>query len=70
MPDYVSKEISVMNSCPFRSAAYIKLGRFSKAYQDAVKAKELNAEWPKVRSPIYSCSLGVRCVGGIQEGGD
>ena len=32
----------------FRSAAYIKMGQFSKAYQDAVKAKELNAEWPKV----------------------
>ena len=35
----------------FRSAAYIKMGQFSKAYQDAVKAKELNAEWPKVRNP-------------------
>ena len=33
----------------FRSAAYIKMGQFSKAYQDAVKAKELNGEWPKVR---------------------
>ena len=31
-----------------RSAAYIKMGKFTKAYQDAVKAKELNPEWPKV----------------------
>ena len=33
----------------FRSAAYIKMGQFNKAYHDAVKAKELNSEWPKVR---------------------
>ena len=31
-----------------RSAAHIKLGQFSKALQDALKAKELNSEWPKV----------------------
>ena len=31
-----------------RSAAYIKMGKFAKAHQDAVKAKELNPEWPKV----------------------
>jgi len=31
-----------------RSAAHIKMGQFSKALQDAVKAKELNPEWPKV----------------------
>ena len=31
-----------------RSAAYIKMGQFTKAHQDAVKAKELNSEWPKV----------------------
>ena len=32
-----------------RSAAHIKMGQFTKALQDAVKAKELNPEWPKVR---------------------
>ncbi len=32
----------------FRSAAYIKMGQFHKALQDAVKAKDLNPEWPKV----------------------
>ena len=32
-----------------RSAAYIKMGQFNKAHQDAVKAKELNSEWPKVK---------------------
>jgi Flp pilus assembly protein TadD len=31
-----------------RSAAHIKMGQFAKALQDAVKAKELNPEWPKV----------------------
>ena len=25
------------------------MGQFNKAYHDAVKAKELNSEWPKVR---------------------
>ena len=33
----------------FRSAAYIKMGQFHKALQDAVKAKDLNPEWAKVR---------------------
>ena len=33
-----------------RSAAHVKLGQFGKALQDAVKAKQLNPEWPKVRS--------------------
>ena len=32
-----------------RSAAHIKMGQFTKALSDAVKAKELNPEWPKVR---------------------
>ena len=41
----------------FRSAAYIKMGQFSKAYQDAVKAKELNAEWPKVRSSQFMAAI-------------
>ena len=31
-----------------RSAAHVKLGQFGKALQDAVKAKQLNPEWPKV----------------------
>ena len=31
-----------------RSAAHIKMGQFTKALQDAIKAKELNPEWPKV----------------------
>jgi Flp pilus assembly protein TadD len=31
-----------------RSAAFIKMGQFSKALQDATKARELNQEWPKV----------------------
>ena len=32
-----------------RSAAHVKLGQFGKALQDAVKAKQLNPEWPKVK---------------------
>lgn len=32
-----------------RSAALIKMGQFTRALQDAVKAKELNRSWPKVR---------------------
>ena len=32
-----------------RSAALIKMGQFTRALQDAVKAKELNRNWPKVR---------------------
>ena len=35
-----------------RSAAHIKLGQFSKALQDSVKAKQLNPEWPKVKSIV------------------
>ena len=30
-----------------RSAAYIKMGHFSKALKDAIKAKELSPDWPK-----------------------
>ena len=33
-----------------RSAAYIKMGEFNKALQDASRARELNPEWPKVSS--------------------
>ena len=31
-----------------RSAAYIKMGQFSKALQDALKARDLNPKWAKV----------------------
>lgn len=31
-----------------RSAAYIKMGQFPKALQDAIRARDLNPEWPKV----------------------
>ena len=33
-----------------RSAALVKMGRFEQALQDAIRAKELNSQWPKVRS--------------------
>ena len=36
-----------------RSAAHIKMGQFTKALQDAIKAKELNPEWPKVKFKIW-----------------
>ena len=36
-----------------RSAAYIKMGQFAKALQDAVRAKELSPEWPKVRHVFH-----------------
>ena len=39
-----------------RSAAYIKMGQFTKAHQDAVKAKELNSEWAKVKCHRRGCS--------------
>ena len=41
--------IMVILVLTLRSAAYIKMGQFTKAHQDAVKAKELNSEWAKVR---------------------
>ena len=41
--------IIVIMVVTLRSAAYIKMGQFTKAHQDAVKAKELNSEWPKVK---------------------
>lgn len=31
-----------------RSAAYIKLGQFARALQDALKARDLNPKWSKV----------------------
>ena len=38
-----------------RSAAHVKLGQFGKALQDAVKAKQLNPEWPKVCLQLICC---------------
>jgi len=35
-----------------RSAAFIKLGQFSRALQDALKARELNSKWSKVKTPF------------------
>lgn len=32
-----------------RSAALVKMGRFEQALQDAIRARELNGQWPKVR---------------------
>jgi len=43
-----------------RSAAYIKMGQFNKAYHDAVKAKELNSEWPKA---YYREGVALQCLG-------
>ena len=41
--------VSLSDDCYVsRSAAYIKMGQFTKAHQDAVKAKELNSEWANV----------------------
>lgn len=36
-----------------RSAALVKLGHFARALQDASRAVELNAKWPKVSLSIY-----------------
>lgn len=35
-----------------RSAAFIKLGKHTRALQDATKAKELNPKWAKVSVPL------------------
>lgn len=32
-----------------RSAALVKMGRFEQALQDAIRARELNSQWPKVK---------------------
>lgn len=32
-----------------RSAALVKMGQFAQALQDAIRARELNSKWPKVR---------------------
>lgn len=36
-----------------RSAAFLKTGQFQKALQDAIKAKELSPEWPKVSHSFF-----------------
>lgn len=33
------------------------MGQFNKAYHDAVKAKELNSEWPKVKQIFIALIL-------------
>ena len=42
-----------------RSAAFIKLGQFSKALKDAVKAKDLNPDWPKA---YYRQGVALQCL--------
>lgn len=42
-----------------RSAALVKLGHFARALQDASRAVELNAKWPKV-SPVQSRPASIR----------
>lgn len=36
-----------------RSAAYIKVGKYNHALQDAIKARELHSKWPKVFTIIF-----------------
>ncbi|XP_054719105.1 tetratricopeptide repeat protein 28-like [Uloborus diversus] len=43
-----------------RSAAYIKLGKFGKALQDAIKARELHPKWPKA---YYRQGVALQCLG-------
>lgn len=40
-----------------RSAARLKMGMFALALQDAVRATELNPEWPKVQYPTLKSFL-------------
>lgn len=37
-----------------RSAAYLRLGQYSIALDDAIKARLINPKWPKVRGPAVS----------------
>ncbi|KAJ8380288.1 hypothetical protein SKAU_G00010660 [Synaphobranchus kaupii] len=37
-----------------RSAAYLKLGQHQAALDDAIKARQLNAKWPKLSDPASS----------------
>ncbi|TRY69941.1 hypothetical protein TCAL_01247 [Tigriopus californicus] len=43
-----------------RSAAYIKMGQFPKALQDAIRARDLNPEWPKA---YYRQGVALQCLG-------
>lgn len=36
-----------------RSAAYLKMGQFQLALQDATRARDLNPKWPKVTSIFF-----------------
>uniref|UniRef100_A0A3B4XD67 Uncharacterized protein n=1 Tax=Seriola lalandi dorsalis TaxID=1841481 RepID=A0A3B4XD67_SERLL len=38
-----------------RSAAYLRLGQYSTALDDAVKARVINPKWPKVRALTPCC---------------
>lgn len=40
-----------------RSAAYLRLGQYGTALEDAVKARLINPKWPKVRAPNPSGGL-------------
>lgn len=35
-----------------RSAAYLRLGQYNTALDDAIKARLINPKWPKVRGPM------------------
>jgi len=57
-----------------RSAAFIKMGQFGRALQDALKAKELNPKWPKVSRirdllATAHCTIHIliKVVGGIRS---
>ncbi|EEB13728.1 rapsynoid, putative [Pediculus humanus corporis] len=43
-----------------RSAALVKMGRFEQALQDAIRAKELNSQWPKA---YYRQGVALQCLG-------
>lgn len=38
-----------------RSAAYLRLGQYSTALDDAIKARVINPKWPKVRGLTAGC---------------
>ncbi|XP_042904367.1 tetratricopeptide repeat protein 28 [Parasteatoda tepidariorum] len=43
-----------------RSAAYIKVGKYGRALQDAIKARELHPKWPKA---YYRQGVALQCLG-------
>ncbi|XP_023245783.1 tetratricopeptide repeat protein 28 [Copidosoma floridanum] len=47
-----------------RSAAYLKMGMFAQALQDAVRATELSPEWPKA---YYRQGVALQCLGRYGE---